>query len=38
MVGPAFVCTECEQSVSVLSYRASCPDCGGRLDRQLGTP
>jgi hypothetical protein len=34
MVGPTFVCRRCDGTVSNLSYRAACPDCGGDLDRQ----
>jgi hypothetical protein len=34
MVGPTYVCQRCAQTVSNLSYRAACPDCGGELDQQ----
>ena len=34
MVGPSFTCRRCGQTVSNLSYRAVCPDCGGGLDKQ----
>ncbi|WP_432764884.1 rubrerythrin-like domain-containing protein [Halobaculum halobium] len=33
MVGRSFVCRECGTSVSVLSYRATCPDCSGKLEQ-----
>ena len=37
MVGRAFVCSKCRRSVSVLSYRATCPDCGGPLEHDRAT-
>jgi hypothetical protein len=28
-------CEYCDQRVSPISYRASCPDCGGELRRRV---
>ncbi|AZH27191.1 DUF1272 domain-containing protein [Haloplanus aerogenes] len=30
----SFECEYCNQRVSPISYRASCPDCGGTLRRR----
>jgi len=37
MVGRSFVCGECGNSVSVTSYRATCPDCEGPLEQTTPT-
>lgn len=28
----SYVCLDCGRTVSSLSYRAACPDCGGGLE------
>jgi hypothetical protein len=29
-----FVCSECDSRVSAASFRASCPECGGKLTNE----
>ncbi|MFC7173723.1 rubrerythrin-like domain-containing protein [Haloplanus litoreus] len=32
--GSSFECESCNERVSPISYRATCPDCGGPLRRK----